>query len=307
MHTRGFRLMNTLTSDSGWPNGARVALSIVVNVEEGAEMNIRDGDARPEPVDELSASPRHPMRVHGNESNYLYGINAGAARIFRLLGERSLPATVTAAALALERAPRVLETILASGYEVACHGYRWVHQFRMNPDEERAFIRQARELTHSLTGTRPLGWLSRYLHTEHTRRLLIEEGFFYHMDDYSGDLPYWAEEDVQGSRKRILMLPYAIDTNDMKLWTSPSLTPTNWAGYVIDSMDWLVREARVCGPRMLSVGLHLRIIGRPGRIGALEKVLDHAAALMASGTLWVASRIDIARAFATMESPNTSS
>ena len=291
--------MNSLAKDCTWPNGTRLALSIVVNVEEGAEMNIRDGDARPEPVDELSASPRDPMRVHGNESNYLYGINAGAPRIFRLLEERSLPVTITAAALALERAPDLLPPILAGGHEVACHGYRWVHQFRMGEAEEREFIRKARDSIESVTGTRPLGWLSRYLHTENTRRLLVEEGFLYHMDDYSGDLPFWDEVDMgQDRTERMLIVPYALDTNDMKFWTSPSLSPKTWAEYLIDSIDWLAEESKQIGPRMLSVGLHLRIIGRPGRIGALKRVLDHVAS---RDDLWVARRIEIAKAYIEME------
>ncbi len=294
--------MNSLAKDCTWPNGARLALSIVVNVEEGAEMNIRDGDTRPEPVDELSAAPRDSIRVHGNESNYLYGINAGAQRVFRLLEERGFPVTLTAAALALERAPQLLPPILSGGHEVACHGYRWVHQFRMEEAEEREFICRARDSIESLTGTRPLGWLSRYLHTEHTRRLLVEEGFLYHMDDYSGDLPYWDDVDMgQGARERMLIMPYAVDTNDMKFWTSPSLAPATWAEYLIDSIDWLSEEAKQFGPRMLSVGLHLRIIGRPGRIGALRRVLDHAAT---RDGVWVAPRIEIAKAFMEMETLN---
>ena len=287
--------------DTNWPNGARLALSIVVNVEEGAEMNIRDGDASPEPVDELSASPRKPMRAHGNESNYRYGIKAGAPRVFRALEERGTNATVTAAALALQRAPELLSLIHAGGHEVACHGHRWVHQFRMDEADERAFIRNARDTIESLTGTRPLGWLSRYLHTENTRRLLAEEGFMYHMDDYSGDLPFWDEVDMgDGSNKAMLIMPYAIDTNDMKFWTSPSLSPNAWADYVIDSIDWLAEEAARFGPRMLSVGLHLRIIGRPGRMAALARVLDHAAG---REDVWTATRLDIARAFINMEQP----
>lgn len=294
--------MNSPAKDCTWPNGARLALSIVVNIEEGAEMNIRDGDARPEPVDELSAAPRDLIRVHGNESNYLYGINAGAPRVFRLLEERGFPVTITAAALALERAPQLLPAILSGGHEVACHGYRWVHQFRMEEAQEREFICRARDSIESLTGTRPLGWLSRYLHTDNTRRLLVEEGFRYHMDDYSGDLPYWDEVDMgQDMRERMLIMPYAVDTNDMKFWTSPSLAPANWAEYLIDSINWLSEEAKEFGPKMLSVGLHLRIIGRPGRVGALKRVLDHAAN---RNDLWVAPRIEIAKAFMEMETMN---
>ena len=285
-----------LPKDFTWPNGARLALSIVVNVEEGAEMNILDGDVGPEPVDELGAVPRKPIRVHGNESNYQYGINAGAPRVLRLLREREMPATATAAALALERAPELARQLVADGHEVACHGHRWVHQFRMDEAEERAFIQDAWRSIEATTGTRPVGWLSRFLHTENTQRLLLEEGFTYHMDDYSDDLPFWKRVDCgrQGSQP-LLILPYALDSNDMKMWTAPSLTPRQWAEYAIDSFDWLVKEAGALGSRMMSLGLHLRIIGRPGRIGALQRVLDH---VDGRKDVWAATRRMIATAYA---------
>ena len=165
-----------------WPGGHRLALSIVVNVEEGAEQNIRDGDKGPEPVDELSAVPKRPMRMHGNESNYQYGIKAGAPRILKLLDEHRIEATWTAAALALERAPELAARIAARGDEVCCHGWRWAHQFWMDEEKERDFIRKGWESIERTMGKRPSGWLSRYLHTEATRRLLVEEGFGYHMD-----------------------------------------------------------------------------------------------------------------------------
>ena len=285
-----------LPRDFTWPNGARLALSIVVNVEEGAEMNVEDGDASPEPVDELGAIPRRPMRAHGNESNYRYGIEAGAQRILGLLEDREMAFTATAAALALERAPGLTRRLAGGKCEIACHGYRWVHQFRMKEDEERRFIRDAWQTIERVTGTRPLGWLSRFLHTENTQRLLVEEGFTYHMDDYSGDLPFWKQVDCgKEGRRPLLMVPYALDTNDMKMWTAPSLTPRDWAAYAIDTHDWLAREAREAGPRMMSLGLHLRIIGRPGRIGALQRFLDH---VRSRGEAWVATRQAIAGAYA---------
>ena len=286
---------NQLPADFTWPNGARLALSIVVNVEEGAEMNVLDGDAGPEPVDELGAIPRKPIRVHGNESNYRYGINAGAPRVLRLLRERELPATATAAAVALERAPELAGQLVADGHEVACHGHRWVHQFRMDEAEERAFIHDAWRSIEATAGTRPVGWLSRFLHTDNTQRLLLEEGFTYHMDDYSDDLPFWQWVDCgPGGKQPLLILPYALDSNDMKMWTAPSLTPRQWAEYAIDGFDWLVKEAAL-GPRMMSLGLHLRIIGRPGRIGALQRVLDHVAGRK---DVWAATRKMIATAYA---------
>ena len=290
-----------LPTDFTWPNGTRLALSIVVNVEEGAEMNILDGDVGPEPVDELGAIPRKPIRVHGNESNYQYGINAGAPRVLGLLRERELPATATAAALALERAPALAGQLVADGHEVACHGHRWVHQFRMDEAEEHSFIRDAWRSIKATTGARPLGWLSRFLHTENTQRLLLEEGFTYHMDDYSDDLPFWKWVDCGPRGKQpLLILPYALDTNDMKMWNAPSLTPRQWAEYAIDSFDWLVKEAAALGPRMMSLGLHLRIIGRPGRIGALQRVLDHVGGRK---DVWVATRRMIATAYADAAPP----
>lgn len=269
-----------------WPNGARLALSLVVNVEEGSEMSIARGDKGPEPVDELGVSLRQPIRNYGNESNYLYGINA-ASRVFGLIGGFGFKTTVTAAAQSLENHPEIAKLIVAGGHETAAHGYRWVHQFRMDEEQERAFIRKAADSIEQTTGQRPYGWLSRYLHTERTRKLLAEEGYRYHMDDYSGDLPYKA----RAGRRSIIVMPYALDTNDMKMWTDPAYTPDNWAKYACDSIYWMLREGRET-PQMLSIGLHLRIIGRPGRIAALERVLDH---VRKSGeAIWVAGRNDIA-------------
>ena len=287
--------MTGLPRDFTWPDGNRLALSVVVNVEEGAEMNVRDGDAAPEPVDELGAIPRRPVRVHGNESNYRYGIEAGAPRVLGMLRRRGLPFTATAAALALERAPQLARRLADADCEIACHGYRWVHQYRMEEDEERRFIRDARQSIEKTVGIRPEGWLSRFLHTENTQRLLVEQGFTYHMDDYSGDMPFWKRVDCGDKGHRpLLIVPYALDTNDMKMWTAPSLSPRDWATYAMDSFDWLAREAGEAGPRMMSLGLHLRIVGRPGRIGALERFLDHVAS---RGNVWVATRLAIANAY----------
>ncbi len=187
-----------------WPNRAQLAVSIVVNVEEGAEATIADGDRAPEPVDELGITLKRAMRNYGNESNYQYGIKAGAPRVMRTLQTREITATFTAAALALERAPDLARQIVAGGHEVCAHGYRWVHQFHMSEEDERAFIRRAVASIQATTGTRPYGWLSRLL-TEHTRRLLSEEGFTYHMDDYSDDAPFWDSR----NGKPIVILPYA--------------------------------------------------------------------------------------------------
>ena len=286
---------NGLPRDFSWPNGARLALSIVVNVEEGAEMNIADGDPGPEPVDELGSVPRRPVRVHGNESNYRYGIDAGAPRVFDMLARRGLAATATAAALALERAPHLARRLIGEGHEIACHGYRWVHQYRMDEAAERAFICRARDSIEATAGIRPVGWLSRFLHTDSTRRILAEEGFVYHMDDYSADMPFWDQVETDTGERAILVVPYAVDSNDIKMWTAPSLTPSDWAQYAIDTFDWLAEEADAEGARMMSLGLHLRIIGRPGRAGALRRILDHVAQ---RDDVWVATRRAIATAYA---------
>lgn len=273
-----------------WPGDARLALSLVVNVEEGAEMSIVDGDPVPEPVDELGLRLEREMRNFGNESNYRYGIEEGFPRVVALLDNYGVPATWTAAALALERSPHVAEAIRARADEAASHGYRWVHQFRMEENEERAFLRRAADSIERTVGTRPAGHLSRYLLTENTRRLLAEEGFLYHMDDYSRDEPFWAEA---GDRS-IVVVPYAIDTNDMKMWTEPSYTPRQWLDYTVATFDRLLAEGGD-RPRMMSLGLHLRIIGRPGRIGALEGFLDHVAG---HTDVWTATRRSIAEHFA---------
>ncbi|WP_285762834.1 polysaccharide deacetylase family protein [Biformimicrobium ophioploci] len=274
-----------------WPNGAGLALSIVVNVEEGSESTLLDGDSAPESVDELGVAPRKPMRAHANESNYEYGIREGWPRVRGLLERYDVPTTFCAAALALERAPQIAAFIRDGKHEACSHGYRWLHQFRMDEEEERAFIRAASASIQDTTGQRPRGWLSRYLHTENTRRLLQEEGFDYHMDDYSADAPFWAP--VAGSDRPMLVLPYAIDSNDMKFWTAPSLTPDAWLDYACSTLD-VLREEGQDRLRMMSLGLHLRIIGRPGRIRALEKFLAYARTQQG---VWFATRAQIADAF----------
>ena len=273
-----------------WPNNAKLALSLVVNVEEGAEARIDEGDKRPEPVDELGIAIRHPIRNYGNESNYAYGIKAGAPRVMRLLQQYGMRATFTAAAQALERAPDLTRQIVAQGHEVCSHGHKWVHQFGMDEATEREFIRKAVESIERTTGERPYGWLSRYLLTDNTRRLLVEAGFTYHMDDYSDDLPFWNN----AKARDIVIMPYALDSNDMKMWTDPAMTPAQWLDYAVDTFDWLYSEGEAGAPKMMSLGVHLRIIGRPGRIGYLAKFLDYVAA---KPDLWIATRRDIADHF----------
>jgi allantoinase len=278
-----------------WPGNARVAVSIVVNVEEGAELNPADGDPIAEPVDELGIALKGGFRNFGNESNYRYGIECGGPRVLRLLAKHQVTATFTAAAQALERAPDLTAAIVAAGHEVCAHGWRWAPQHRFSEDEERAFIRKATESSEATAGTRPIGWLSRYLHTQRTRQLLAEQGYLYHMDDYGADAPFW---DIAGGHP-IVVVPYSLDTNDMKMWNAPALSPADWASYAIDTFEWLIGEEAE-SPPMMSLGLHLRIIGRPGRIGALDRVLAHVAR---HPQAWIATRRAIAQHFAAAVPP----
>ncbi len=273
-----------------WPGGARLAFSLVVNVEEGAEGLLADGDTNPEPVDELGIALRGEQRNLGNESNYQYGLIEGAPRVLNLLSERGIDATFTSAAVALQRSPELARSIASQGHEVCAHGHRWVHQFKFDEDDEREFIRSAANTIEASTGQRPQGWLSRYLFTENTRRLLVEEGYSYHMDDYSRDEPFWAQTEA-GS---IVVVPYALDTNDMKLWTAPAYTPEQWLEYAFDTLRTLYEEG-ARQPRMMSLGVHLRVIGRPGRIGVLSRFLDQ---LQEYEDIWITTRAEIARHFA---------
>jgi allantoinase len=277
-----------------WPNGARLALSVVVNVEEGSEMTIADGDKGPEPVDELGVALKIPIRNFGNESNYRYGLKAGGARVMAVLKQNGISASFTAAALSLERAPELAAEIVAQGHEVTSHGWRWIHQFSYDEARERDFIRKAVASIEKTTGQRPLGWLSRYLHTPNTRRLLAEEGFLYHMDDYSDDAPFWDVVATSGGPRPMVIVPYALDTNDMKFWLAPGYTPQQWLDYAVATFDRLYAEG-ADAPRMMSLGLHLRIIGRPGRIGALEAFVAH---VRSKPAVWIATRLAIARHFA---------
>ena len=284
-----------MTAVAGWPEGARLAMSFVVNVEEGSEMSPAEGDRGPEAVDELGVVLKKPIRNFGNESNYQYGIKAGAPRVLAVLERHGVTATFTAAAQSLERAPELARRIVEGGHEVCSHGWRWIHQFHMTEEEERDFIRKAVRSIERTTGRRPFGWLSRYLSTPSTRRLLIEEGFTYHMDDYSDDRPFW--DYVDG--KPIVIVPYALDSNDMKMWTAPAFTPADWLRYAVDTFDWLYAEGE-SEPRMMSLGVHLRIIGRPGRIGYLERFIRH---VERHERVWIATRKAIADHWAAQDPP----
>ncbi len=277
-----------------WPGKARLAMSFVVNIEEGSEMTVARGDKGPEPVDELGVALKIPIRNYANESNYQYGIRAGAPRVFGLFARHDIRTTVTAAAMAIENAPELATFIRDGGHETCSHGWRWIHQFSYDEARERDFIDKAVTSIAATTGTRPYGWLSRYLHTDRTRRLLAEAGFAYHMDDFSDDVPRWDVVETASGPKPIVIVPYALDTNDMKFWTAPSYTPQDWLDYAVGTFDQLYEEG-ADAPKIMSLGLHLRIIGRPGRIGALEKFIGH---VKSRSDVWCATRLDIARHFA---------
>jgi len=270
-----------------WPGDARVAVSLVVNVEEGSERSLIRGDSGMEAVDELGMFVKGPVRNHSNESNYLFGIKAGAPRLLRLLAQYNCPATWTVCGQSLEQAPQLARAITEGGHEACSHGYRWQFQYKMDEVQERDFIRRAVAAIEATTGQRPRGWLSRYLPSDNTRRLLAEENFLYHMDDFSGELPFWDH----ATTPPIIVMPYQLDTNDMKMWSDPAYTARAWLDYVIDSFDMLYAE----GAGMLSVGVHLRIMGRPGRARCFEKLLQH---ITSKPDVWIAKRLDVARHFA---------
>jgi len=273
-----------------WPQDARVALSIVVNVEEGSERSLVRGDKGMEAVDELGMFLKDPIRNYSNESNYQFGINVGGPRVLALLARYGMTSTWTVCGQSLEAAPDLARAITDQGHEACSHGYRWQFQHRMDADQERAFIRKSVDSIEATTGQRPKGWLCRYFSTDNTRRLLAEEGFIYHMDDFSDEAPFWDAPDG----RPIVVTPYQLDTNDMKMWSNPGYTARDWLDYAVDSFDLLHREGAET-PRMMSLGVHLRIIGRPGRAAAFERFLQHVGA---QSGVWVATRLQIAEHFA---------
>jgi peptidoglycan/xylan/chitin deacetylase (PgdA/CDA1 family) len=268
----------------------RLTVSLVVNVEEGSERSVLRGDSGMEAVDELGMFVKGSVRNYANESNYAFGLRVGAPRILRLLTKHEFPATWTVCGMSMESAPDLARAITAHGHEACSHGYRWQFQYKMDEAAERDFITRAADAIERTTGQRPLGWLSRYLPSDNTRRLLAEAGFLYHMDDFSGETPFW---DAPNGTP-IVIVPYQLDTNDMKMWSDPAYTARAWLDYTIDSFDYLYDEPGN-ERSLLSIGLHARIIGRPGRAQALAKLLQHIAS---HKDVQVSTRLDIARAFA---------
>ena len=271
-----------------WPGGARVAVSLVLNVEEGSERRISRGDEVNENVydmiDDIVDSPNPSM-----ESHFGYGTRAGYWRIMRVLDRYGVSCTANCCAEALALSPWLPRDLLDRDHEISCHGYRWTSHLYMTEDEERASIARAVETIEAASGLRPVGWHTRCPHTENTRRLLIEEGgFLYDSDAYDDDLPYL----VDAGERQHVVLPYSLDTNDMRCQRPEAgfVRAQDFADYVIDAFDWLWEEGKT-SPKMMTIGLHLRIIGRPGRIAGLDRILRH---MTEKGSTWFARRREIA-------------
>ncbi len=277
-----------------WPGGARLALQFVLNYEEGGENCILHGDSASEAfLSEIVGAQAWPGQRHMSmESIYEYGSRVGVWRLLDLFERKSVPITLFGVAMALERNPQVAEAVMKAGHEICSHGYRWI-DYRDVPDEiEREHLHKAIEIIQRLTGERPLGWYTGRT-SENTRRLVVEEGgFLYDADDYNDDLPFWTQ--VQGADH--LVVPYTLDANDMRFATPQGFNSgEQFLGYLRDAFDTLYEEgART--PRMMSVGLHCRLAGRPGRIRAVEQFIDHA---LSHEGVWFCRRIDIARHWCT--------
>lgn len=268
--------------DPRWPGGARVAVQFVVNYEEGAENSVLNGDKASEAfLSEMVGAQSHPDRAMAMESLYEYGSRAGFWRLHRMFAERGLLVTVFGVANAMAMNPAAVEAMLAAGWEIASHGLKWIDYQYVREDVERAHIAEAIALHTRLTGSRPLGWYQGRT-SPNTARLVREEGgFVYDADSYADDLPYYSEGQ--------LIVPYTLDANDMKMVAYNGFTEgEQFFRYLRDTFDQLREE----GGRMMSVGLHGRIAGRPARARALARFLDH---VIDSGDAWVARRIDIAR------------
>jgi len=276
--------------DPRWPGGARLALQIVLNYEEGGERSVLHGDAESEAFlqEVVGMAPLAGVRNLQVESVYEYGSRVGFWRLMRLFAERDIRISVFAVGMALERHPAAARAIVEGGHEVVSHGYRWIDYQFVDEAIEREHMRLAVESLTRVTGSRPLGWYTGRL-SPNTRRLVVEEGgFLYDSDAYNDDLPYW----TLVSGRPHLVVPYTLDNNDMKFGTPQGFNSGDqfW-GYLRDAFDVLYAEgART--PRMMSVGLHMRLVGRPGRFAALERFLDH---VQTHRDVWICRRIDIAR------------
>jgi putative urate catabolism protein len=272
-----------------WPNSARIAVQFVINYEEGGEYSLVNGDTHSESfLSEIVGAERWDGMRHMNmESLYEYGSRAGFYRLHEMFSKRSIPATVFAVARALELNPDIVEPMKKSGWEIASHGYRWIDYHPLSIDEEREHMKKAIEIHTKLTGERPLGWYTGRS-SVNSRKLVTEEGgFTYDADSYADDLPYWDKNYA----KPQLVVPYTLDTNDMRFLTSQGFNSGDqFFAYLKDSFDYLYEEGAT-SPKMLSIGIHCRISGRPGRAAALTKFLDY---VKSHDQVWMATRLEIA-------------
>jgi len=277
-----------------WPNGARIAVQFVLNVEEGGENCVLHGDAGSEQfLSEIIGAPSYPARHLSMESIYEYGARVGSWRILREFERRGLPLTVFGVAMAMERTPELTQACVELGHEIASHGWRWIHYQNVDEATEREHLRRAVEVHTRLTGAPPLGWYTGR-DSPNTRRLVVEHGGFAYDSDYYGDeLPFWtAVRLADGSERQHLVVPYTLDANDMRFATPQGFnTATHFFEYLRDSFDVLYAEGAE-RPRMMSIGMHGRLLGRPGRFAGLQRFLDHVAK---HDRAWVCRRIDIAR------------
>jgi allantoinase len=275
--------------DPKWPSGARLAVNFVMNYEEGSEPSVQDGEG----FSETRLTEAHGLgqgvkgRDLAAESMFEYGSRVGFWRLMRLFQERKLPMTVFGCAAALERHKPAADAIRRSGFDVCCHGWRWINHFELSEAEEREHISRAVKSLEATVGERPVGWYCRYGPGGNTRRLLVEEGGFLYDSDYYGDeLPFW--KTVNG--KPHLIVPYSLTNNDGKYagWVG---TSDQWFSLIRDAFDMLYKEG-VKTPKMMSIGLHMRLIGHPARAAGLERLLDY---VMKQEGVWVTRRLDIAR------------
>jgi allantoinase len=286
--TRDFIGYGETPPHADWPGGARIAVNFVLNIEEGAEYSVPDGDGRSESALTEVSAPRVPVgdRDLGAESMYEYGARAGIWRIIRLFAGRGVPMTAFACALALERNPAVAAVLRRQDWDVCCHGMRWIEHYKLKREEERAEIRRAVASFEQTLGRRPQGWYSRYAPSVNTRELLVEEGgFLYDSDSYADDLPYW----IRIRDRQHLVIPYSLVTNDAKLVNAVTDGETFFR-VLRDAFDVLYAEGAE-RPKMMSVGIHPRILGHPARTAGLIRFVDH---VMEHERVWICRRLDIA-------------
>jgi len=268
-----------------WPDKARIAVQFVINYEEGGENCILHGDQASERfLSEIVGAEAYPGMRHANmESIYEYGSRAGFWRLHRMFTQRDIPVTVFGVAMALQRNPQVVKAMLEANWEIASHGYRWIDYQHMDIDEEREHLHRAIDIHEAVTGSKPLGfYLGRA--SPNTAKIVEEYGnFVWHADSYADDLPYW--------QNKQLIIPYTLDSNDMRFATPQGFNSGDqFFSYLKDSFDYLYEEGKT-QPKMLSIGLHCRLVGRPGRAMALARFLDY---IQSKEQVWITRRIDIA-------------